>query len=97
MPEVIEPRFHRPTLAITDVAAATDDDKKFGVIDTRGEWVLEPAYACIKQLQRRRICVLLPREFIRLGQLAGLYLNLRGEPVVRGNKHLSERMVCALR
>lgn len=92
----IEPRFHRPArFGEHNVAAATDDDKLFGVIDTRGEWVLKPKYARVNDFNDDGFAYYYLENSWSDSDPPG-YLNLQGQSVVQGDRHLSQSMVCGI-
>lgn len=76
-----------------EVAPATRDQKLFGLINTAGEWVLEPTYPNIEEFNSDGLAYFDEEKAWENGHG---YLDLRGSVVVRGGRHLSRNMVCGV-
>lgn len=91
---VIEPRFDFVwPFGELPVTPASIEEDKWGLIDTRGQWVLEPRYPRIQAFNDAGLAYFDEPESWYNGHG---YLDARGRVVVKGERHLSDRMVCGL-
>eukprot|EP01030_Chromulinospumella_sphaerica_P015496 gene15496-15306_t len=75
------------------VTAASVDGETWGLIDAEGAWVLKPCYPCIEAFNSEGLAFYDEQGSWDNGHG---YLNTRGKVVVKGGRHLSRHMACAV-
>ncbi len=91
---VIEPRFRKVLpFGESPVTAASLDGERFGLIDAHGQWVLEPRYPRIEAFNDHGLAYF---DEVHAWENGHGYLDVRGQVVVKGGRHLSPYMACGV-